>query len=82
MKPMKPYIIASDAHYSMGAEISILEIENNCLVFKMNYLFNNLSTYKVLLPNGYYFEDGDQIISISIDQKGTFSKIVPLVQKE
>jgi len=82
IRPGKPYIVASDAHYSMGAEINTLEIENNCLVFQIDYLFNNLSTYKVLLPRGYYLEDGNQIINISVNQKGTFSKIVPLVRKE
>jgi len=82
MDPLKPYIIASDAHFSMGAEIDTLEIQNNCLVFKIDYLFNDLSTYKILLPNGCYLEDGNQVISISVNQKGMFSKIVPLVRKE
>jgi len=79
---VKPYIVASDAHFSMGAEIDTLEIQKNCLIFKINYLFNDLSTYKVLLPSDYYFEDGSQVISISVNQKGTFSKIVPLIRKE
>lgn len=78
INPVKPYVVASDAHYSMGAEIDTLEIRGNNLIFKINYLFNTLSTYKVLLPGGYYFEDGSQVISISVNQKGTFSKIIPL----
>jgi len=80
--PIKPYIVASDAHFSMGAEIKTLEIQKNCLVFEMDYLFNYLSTYKILLPSEYCFTDGSQVISISVNQKGNFSKIVPLVRKE
>ncbi|MDD3239047.1 MAG: alpha-galactosidase [Lachnospira sp.] len=47
----KPYIIGSTGHYSMGAEVSRLELTEDGLALEYKNSFDHPVTYKVLLTN-------------------------------
>lgn len=64
------YIVKSDAHYSMGGEVDVLEVEQGELVFKMNSLFETAGTYTILLPAGYTTKDGKREVEITVQGRG------------
>ena len=66
----KSYIVKSDAHYSMGGEVDVLEVEQGELVFKMNSLFETAGTYTILLPAGYTTKDGKREVEITVQGRG------------
>ncbi|MDO4326843.1 MAG: alpha-galactosidase [bacterium] len=76
-----PYIVGSDAHYSMGGEVDVLKVENHNLIFEMNALFDTRSTYQILLPDGFVTEDKKKLVKISIEGAGKKQVVIPLKQE-
>lgn len=76
----EPYVLHSNAHFSMGEEVEKLQIVGDELVFEMNYLFETPSTYIVGLPEGVtchekgsgYQGKGD-IVEIEVNQRRKYS---------
>ena len=52
--PTAPSVVASDAHFSFGAELKRLEMRDNTLRFETDYAFDIPVRYAISLPAGYH----------------------------
>ena len=79
--PEQPYIVGSNAHYSMGGEIETLSMQEEQLVLIMNHRFKTNIWYRVLLPKNYESESGEVIITVQVDGAGRKECVIPLKKR-
>ena len=79
--PEQPYIVGSNAHYSMGGEIETLSMKEEQLVLIMDHRFKTNIWYRVLLPKNYESESGEAIITVQVDGAGRKECVIPLKQR-
>lgn len=64
----KPMIVGSTGHYSMGAEISKLEIKDGMLHFVYQNPFDYPVKYKILLPGEYVTPRGKELVETQVGE--------------
>ena len=52
--PASPSVVASDVHFSFGAELKRLEVRGDTLWFETDYAFDIPVRYTISLPEGYH----------------------------
>lgn len=70
-----PHIVGSDAHYSMGGEIDILEMKDHKLFMKFYHYFDTKSTYQILIPKQL---SGDMTKIVEIQAEGYGPKCIEM----
>lgn len=80
--PQRPYIIGSNAHFSMGGEVEEIKVQNNQLFFSMMHRFQNESCYRILLPQGYVTKDCRSEIDIRVSGIGKKEIQIPIRKGE
>ena len=70
IEPMtdKPIVVGSTGHYSMGAEISALEIKDGMFHFAYANPFDYPVKYKILLPDKYLTPQGKSCIETQVGE--------------
>lgn len=76
--PTKPYVVGSDAHYSLGEEIRELSCRDGILTVAGEYLFPVASTYTILLPEGFCSQDGSRTVAVRLAQPGAYRFEIPV----
>lgn len=76
--PEKPYIIFSNAHYSMGAEVDRLEVKDGHLRMELFHYFQTESVYRILLPEGTVTKDCESIVEIRVAGTGKKAVSIPV----
>ena len=80
--PEIPVVVASNGHYSMGAELKKLEIIGDMLMIEGENAFAYELSYTVLLPEGYEFANGAQELEVKLEEQGHFLKEIGIVRKK
>ena len=70
----QPIIVASNGHYSMGAECSRLDITGNILRVHRPALFPVRTTYEILLPSGWR-SGGKQTVRVEMEPGQTCAEL-------
>ena len=70
--PSQPYVVGSDAHYSLGEEIQELSCRDGILTVAGEYLFPVASTYTILLPEGFCSQDGSRTVTVRLTNPGAY----------
>ena len=63
----RPVIVASDGHYSMGAECEALEIRDEKLIVKRKPILPVETHYQILLPAGYSYQ-GEKVVAVTFER--------------
>ncbi|MDD5603475.1 MAG: alpha-galactosidase [Eubacteriales bacterium] len=84
-----PAVVHSDGHFSMGGEISKLQIAGNCLVFETEWLFSYPVNYIIKLPEDITADPArfpanitmvGRLLVIQIPGDGYYSQNIPLIK--
>ena len=76
--PSKPYVVGSDAHYSLGEEIREMSCRDGILTVAGEYLFPVASTYTILLPEGFCTQDGSRTVEVRLAEPGAYRLHIPV----
>ena len=76
--PRRPYVVGSDAHFSLGEEIRELSLRDGILTVAGEYRFPVASTYTILLPEGFCAQDGSRTVTVRLTQPGAYRLDIPV----
>lgn len=62
----KPMVVGSTGHYSMGAEVSKLEVKDGMLRFAYENPFDYPIQYKILLPQEFVTPQGKEVVEAQV----------------
>ncbi len=62
----KPMVVGSTGHYSMGAEVSKLEVKDGMLRFVYKNSFDYPVQYKILLPQEFVTPQGKEVVEAQV----------------